>query len=132
MNRESPFFFVFIHIEIYNSDNILKTKKFSKKICLKTTKKLSLFLKNLKEINNWEDRIKFTKKLINTCTWAEELNNSKKIRQIKFVYMDYKDSRPGFWGPFRTDIFHNPKKIIGLIRAIAKLKSKSLDSFVHL
>jgi hypothetical protein len=132
MNCDSPYFLLFIHIQIYNNDNIMKTKKFSTKKCFNTKEQLSLFLTSLKEINNWSDRIKFTKKLINTCSWSEELNNSKKIRKIKFVYMDYNPTRAGFWGPFRTDIFHNPKKIIGLIRAIAKLKSKSLDSFVHL
>ena len=132
MNCDSPFYLIIVHIQVYNPENLFITKNFSTPKCFKTTQALTEFLSKLKKINNWNDRVKFTKELINTCTWSEELNNRKKIRQIKFVYMDYKPSRPGFLGPFKTDIYHNPKKIIGLIKAIAKLKSKCLDSFVHL
>jgi len=117
---------------MYNKENLLKTKKFSTKKCLNTKKAMDEFFINLKKIHNWTDRVKFTKELIVSCPWSEELNKSKKIRKIKFIYMDYNKKRPGFLGPFNSDTFHNPKKIIGLMRAVTKLKSKCFDSFVYL
>lgn len=122
---------IIINVELYNQKNLLKPKILVTETKGLNVMQLKVFNCKLNNINTWCDRVNFLRQYVDGKEHMKIPNDEKKIQKIKFIYMNYEESRKGKWGPFAEKSFCNPKKIIGIIKSIVKIKKLlSKNSFV--
>jgi len=119
---------IIVNIKLYNIKNYFKPKLFVTEIGYHN---YLVFQKKLGKIKNWKKRVNFVREMVKNKDWIKIPEDHTKVSEIKFIYMNYEESRLGKWGPFAETKFSNPKKISGTMKAIVQLKKMvSRRSFV--